>query len=559
MTVASLIEPWRTGGFNDLSGAVQDLLDEGVPLEDIDSEIYRRSPGRHVEFSAWTFGALTDYRARTHLEAPRTRGYPPRIFISYRRVGSIAVRRSVVLAEALEDAGYEVIWDGALEGEQEMTDLADFYAEIARSDIGLVLLESEYWDTDEEGMRLWLYEEFYGLYKMHRLGLLELVYVLCDGFAGFPLNYVDHSIAVLDARGDDLAPLVIGLLGEYKQLRFDHAEEDELGARAGSIIRACVRARPVEAELHVKALRGRYAGSEEFALAWAYYLWASGQIQSATQAALSLIRSNPSVPTVYLATKLLWLMDRDRAAFALASHLVFHTSLWQQSAVFIKGDASERVGLPLTAANHFRVLSHTKSELRQTGNRLVPVRLLMLLVESSHVGRDEIEQALQVLEDEDLVALAPDGNPARIEHLMGRARHRLRAPVNGPDAIVCDNCRSRYPTGTSVCLYCGTVHAHVDVDMPCPMCRVGDTIVTVETTLPFCPSCRMMFGPLEELFTRGRPGLFLGRGIAISGRNENSPHYVDLCPKLFAGRSYASPPYANDVDPRWWHRADQAR
>jgi TIR domain-containing protein len=90
------------------------------------------------------FLALLELELRTILRRPHARGYPPRIFIAYRRATPDDIAWCLSLANALTENGYEVLLDELVITGFDADAIARFMAQIADADIALLVPTEDY-------------------------------------------------------------------------------------------------------------------------------------------------------------------------------------------------------------------------------------------------------------------------------------------------------------------------------------------------------------------------------------------------------------------------------
>jgi hypothetical protein len=123
--------------------------------------------------------AYVDHELGKQLRRPMARGYPPKIFISYRRESAEHIKWCEDLAGELKLAGYEVMLDELAipAGKASPELLARFVGQLAAADVALMIITPAATST-EHGIRRWMYEEWYRISALHTWGLLEIVGVI---------------------------------------------------------------------------------------------------------------------------------------------------------------------------------------------------------------------------------------------------------------------------------------------------------------------------------------------------------------------------------------------
>src|SRR5215470_14194294 len=197
--------------------------------------------------------AYLDYELREHLRRPMTRGYPPRIFISYRRETPEHVQWCMELARKLQSAGYDVMLDALAvpEDNPPPETIGRFVGQLATADVALVVLTPSYLGTERE-MRRWIYEEWLRIAALREWGLLEVVGVIRGGewwnsilkregeWGNWVVSFTGRD-ALIDLSGQSPADLrpVLDFFGRYSGPRILEADELLLAENAGACITAC--------------------------------------------------------------------------------------------------------------------------------------------------------------------------------------------------------------------------------------------------------------------------------------------------------------------------------
>jgi hypothetical protein len=390
---------------------------------------------------------------RAILRRPHARGYPPRIFISYRRGSPDDISWCVRLADALESNGYEVLLDerhlarpGGLTHE-----LARFMALMADADVALVVATEGFLrhDSGEGSMRDWIWEEWSRLGTLNNWGLLEIVFAHRDGEMrpGEIVKPLGARSAYLDLRADpsDFAP-VVDFFGRYEGKRLSEADRARLGERAAAAIRLS-HSDPAGARRALSAIAD-LAGTEEHGVAEAYVLAGVGEREKAAARAVAVLASNPTLPTGFLLAKLLWEHDFDHEAFAAFAQLSEAPSLWRHRMRDSMANVLLRADLYRAAMNQYRWAVAAVGSVDLGG----------YWSSFPEAAKEFCEDQLAALEDK-----------------LG--------PVAGPR---CTYCRSEFPDGWHVCVHCGTTRPQGE---QCGMCD-GEPFMTDPLELGYCPVCR---------------------------------------------------------------------
>jgi len=455
-----------------------------------------------------------DYELREHLRKPMARGYPPKLFISYRRETPEHVRWCAGLARKLEAAGYKVLLDALEFPERDPSpeELARFVGRFATADVAVIVLTPEYVGTNDE-MRRWIFEEWQRITSLRETGMLEIVWIvrgagwyehgLGHGQVG-PIGVFDAVIDLSDhAEGDD-AP-VLDFFGQYAGVRLSDSEQDQLARDASSCILACRERDEPTAAGSLDAIRG-YPGTEEYRIANAAYHAAFRSPEQAIFLAEEIRKKNPTLPGSAALGTNLWLADLDHYAFRVLAEITESRSLWREVFRFYMSEILVSQSLARSAINHlgWLVKELESPARRQTGREGEDERLL-------GEAREELAR---------LASLADSPTPLGPWIADGRLELDQQ----------CEHCDARYSSSGGACAVCGTLHPAEA--KTCWMCGEG---VLLWPNLPFCPVCRMSFA--EENGKRS--------AYSVIPRNPGQRFSV-LWPQANAGTRAPTPPEADN-------------
>jgi len=414
--------------------------------------------------------AYLDYELREHLRKPMARGYPPKLFISYRRETPGHVAWCADLARKLEAAGYQVLLDALTfpEHNPSPAELARFVGQFAKTDVAVIVLTPAYAGTEDE-MRRWLFEEAQRITSLRNTGMLEIVWIIRESgwYEDNPANAAPHEIldAVIDLsdRADgDVGP-VLEFFGQYEGPRLSDSEQDQLARDANSCILACRERDQLAAAAGLDAIRS-YRDTEEYRIANAGYHAAFGSAEEAILLAEEVRRNNPTLSgSAALATSL-WLADLDHYTFRIMAEITESPSLWRAQFHYQMSDILARQNLVRSAINQLSWL------VKQLGSQ-----------ERRGADPDERNEWLLSQAREQrakLTRLADTPSPLGLWMADGRLE---------PDQQ-CENCDARYCSAGGACALCGTLHP--TQAKACWMC--GEPVL-LWANLPFCPVCRMSF------------------------------------------------------------------
>jgi TIR domain len=435
------------------------LLDKNGRVRDLD-EIRRDSGGTIAQF------AYLDYELGRHLRQPMARGYPPRIFFSYRRETSEHVRWCKDLAGELHNAGYGVMLDALAIQEEDpsMETIARFVGQLATADVALVVVTPSYVGTERE-MRQWMFEEWSRIEILRTVGLLEVVGVIRAGdFRNSMARFNPALDALIDLSGRNQADRrpVLDFFGEYRGPRIREADELLLAQNANACITASQQRDETKAATHLSRLQP-FKETEEFRVADVSYNAFFRPQGRAIQLAEEARGKNLTFSALAEMAHGLWAADLDDYAFRPMAEIAQFPSWWRGFFHLIMGETLERRGFLHSALNHLSwcVTVQLEGTLEQFG--ALPDELL-------DQARDDIRTIQRIM------AKGPAALPATAERRLPEPDKR------------CDVCGARYSSAGSACALCGTLHGHGVAN--CEMC--GYDVVSWRKLI-FCPVCRSGF------------------------------------------------------------------
>jgi TIR domain len=403
------------------------------------------------------FLGLMELEIGSIMRRPHARGYPPRIFVSYRRESPEDIAWCDQLAQKLEANGYDVLLDERELGRSVLdglpfAELARFMALLADSDVALVIASTGF-VGESKSMRNWIFEEWSRIGYLDDMGLLEKVVVHRSGDIDDDglFGRVGSRSAYIDLRADpeDHTP-VLEFFGRYGGPRLDEAARARLGESAARAVELSLR-RPPEVDGARRAFEAisDLADTEEHGVAEAHVRAAEGDRPGCRTAAIETLRRNPTLPSGFLLARLLWLQDFDREAFAACAQLSEGPSFWRHFMRAIMGDVLVREGLFRAAMNQFTwcLVANGSPQLGGYWSQCDPPAL--------------------------------DDWRERLAELAG--------VVEPTPTAACPHCQAEFPQGWYACVYCGTTYPAGE---PCRMCDGDPPHVPPITELSFCPVCR---------------------------------------------------------------------
>jgi hypothetical protein len=401
---------------------------------------------------------LLELELRERLRRPHARGYPPRLFISYRRGSDEDVAFAVRLAEELEANGYDVLLDERVLGPaaEDPREVAKFIGVLADVDVALLVVTDGYLQHEgqENSMREWIFEELMRIKLLTDWGLLETVVVHRDGEIGggiFGPLRDRHGYVDLRAAPSDPGP-ASACFEPWEGIRLDPEQRARLGDRAAEVVVASLQggeANP-EAALAAYAEIEDLTGTEEQVVAAAHAALAAGDKRRMRELALDGLNRNPTLPGAFLLARLLWKNECHREAFTAFAALSEAPSLWRYGMREMMAATLVLANSPRAAVNQLRWCSAA-----QEGATLKDPVL-------SELGID--------------VPATLDGLVA--DTFVVGARH-------------CGRCAAEFPPGWNACVHCGTTCPPGEA---CGICAGDPPLMEDPGTLGFCPVCKRIEG-----------------------------------------------------------------
>lgn len=315
--------------------------------------------------------ALVEMHLLEGLNTPKTRGYPPRVFVSYRRTDTETIQWVGRLATAIEARGYRVDVDENAIGKERPSpdELAEYIGRMALADIFLVVLCEEYLPA-ENGMRAWLWEEWSRLARMRNWGVAEVLTVLRSGDledAPAPIIRVSGTLdALVDVRDhpDDIT-LVVQMFPPYTGLKLTDPESRQLATSASAVIAAARASRWNDCDQAYHALKAiPFAnGTEEYCLA---AVWHASFFEKEAEKRWGALKRfgacGPGIPSTSSAATALWLADYNLAAIRLFAPISEAPSLWRGEAHHVMGEYFRGTEEWLAARNHLHFAAQLMDE-----------------------------------------------------------------------------------------------------------------------------------------------------------------------------------------------------
>lgn len=505
----------------------------GVEWQDVDEHVLDKN-GDVRPFSevvdrlsslTWATHAMLEYHMREALKRPRARGYPPRIFISYRRETPDHCAWCSRLAEAIEALGYDVYLDLITIGQDPSpTEIAEFISKLVDSDIALVVITESYLKEqgEDDTMREWLYQEWSRIQALQGWGLLEVILAVRSTSGPTPvINFEANITKIIDLRaspGDFTR--ILDFLGTYRGSRYSRDDQAWLANTAATVIASAKSDNATIARARLDEI-AKFLHTEEYQLANTFVLAAEGDRDGAVSAALSLIRTRPSLPTVAETARKLWLLDADLEAFPTLAELAEIPSLWRLQTHYMMADILRRNRMPHAAINHFgwclwvagdSCLDFSRG-LRAEGELELNLRGRLAIVWFLVGNFEEYQKYWAGLPESEFPPLWDD------PQIVLEAYDLQSDPMARFDTgLRCMFCQGVYFRNGRVCVFCGACYGRAPaaafdrVTNDCQMCKSSGTVISHDE-VPYCPVCRIDFvgdapTPVISRLPRGPGGLF---------------------------------------------------
>lgn len=499
--VANLIPRDIPGIGSEAGDVIEHVLDERGNVREF-NEIADRMSSRN-----WATFALLEYNMIEALRKPRARGYPPKIFISYRRETPEDVDWVKRLAREIEALGYKIYLDQmAIDSDPSEAELASFVAKLADSDIAIVVVTGSYLTEgrQENSMREWLYQEWTRIQALQGWGLLELILLVRSSTGPTPfVNFEAIVTKIIDIRAapDDFTP-ALQFLEAYSGPSYSDADRESLAEISALAIDQARSGNHADALLNLDHI-AHLADTEEYRLAEALVLAAGPDRESAVARGLALLESRPTFPIAAEAARALWILDADLKVFPYLAEMVEIPSLWRFQIHYMMADILRRNRMPYAAISHFGWCLYNAGDPEldfargpkpeDAAKHNLKARLGMLWFLVGDAQEYEAYYAGAQAEDPGLPSLLEDIG------LMFEAISLQRDPMATFDSgLRCNFCRGIYYRTGYVCVSCGASYGkpHKDdvglVTRDCGMCHKKGTIVSHEKSIS-CAVCRIIY------------------------------------------------------------------
>jgi hypothetical protein len=458
--MVSNLTPRRVQGFGAEAAYIEsDLLDKAGRVRDL-------PPGDYLMQFAYL-----DYLLREHLGRPMARGYPPRIFFSYRRETAEHRQWCMDLAGELQVAGYDVRLDVLAVPEDNPSPeiIAQFVAQLAIADVALVVLTPSYLGTELQ-MRRWIFEEWTRIEALRTWGLLEVVGIIRERkLRNSMVRFNPGLDALIDLSSRNQADRrpVLDFFGKYRGPQIPEGDGLRLAQNASACITACRKRDEPAAAMHLSRIK-QFQETEEFRVANVSYHAAFRSPGRAIQLAEEARAKNLTFPASAELAHSLWTADLDDYAFRAVAEIAESPSWWRGFFHLIMGETLQQRGFLLSALNHLSWCITVQFPGSWERASRLPEKLL-------DQAREDIRLTQRII-GRGPVALPPS------------AERRLPEPDRK-----CDICGARYSSAGSACALCGTLHPHGATN--CEMCGYG--VISWQEML-FCPVCRTDFKGVQD-------------------------------------------------------------
>ena len=568
--MVSYLRPIKCDGLQAEAAEIDKLLLEGVPEAELEDQIllrHGRKEGEPENKGLFpTIPILAELRIRELLKKPRSRGYPPRVFVSYRRTGTEAINRASTIANALRNAGYHVLFDEFQENLDEWRNLGRFYGNIAQADLCVVIVSKGYVGNDSV-VRDWIFEEINRIRRLHSFGLVELVYVVdndyCVDQTVYPLDWNESGIGIIREKDfDSSVNALLEMLGSYTGKILSENEERFFNEKISECLAYIAQGEKRQAANILALLTSKFGGTEEVELLSVELFYALGENQQAVEIAKNTLSLNPSPTTAFELAVALWRSDEYVASFTVFSELVFRPSARRVDIIWYMADILRRLGAYHSAANYYRLLLSDSTGIRLLGAENLQVQARAYLIYTLTLIGVCDEELLNNL----FIKLC-EHDPAELLQLpysidaikdminsYSSGRGELDKPI---EEKLCPSCTARYPLDSVVCINCGAVFpGHIGSFADCGLCGSKSSTLKAEIPLPACPTCHKLHIPANRFEEEWPEGLLVGNVISIDGFQHRNDYWLNLSPSMKGHAEFLAPKYASRslVDGRWWNR-----
>jgi hypothetical protein len=454
------------------------------PFADVEAELGNR----------FALLVLLDHELGTRLSRPRARGYPPRLFISYRRESAAHIEWCINLAQQLEQYGYECVLDHFFLAGDDPEAIAAFIGRLGDADAAIVVVTPSYLRGDDpNSMRDWLFEEWERIQYLESWGVLEVVLAVRDGdpdqlWGGY--SATRYAVVDLRPSAGDATPL-LNMLGSYDGPRLSESARDELALGAARAVGAAMDNDVADVAPALEAIE-RFEGTEEHYLALLAFTLVNRSDDGITEP-LPRPPMELSLASTVIAARLLWRFDCDVASFKLCAEAAEGASLWRNELHMLMGDMLVRFERTLDAINHFNwcARTHASEEMgaywssNPRTNAWAAARAARLWAELGDGTRfaAAISRALE---------LDPESEEARdLASVFGNLPQG--ATNDASEIVECRECGALAYEPGAMCALCGT---HGVANSNCVLC---DAPVVARNELPYCPICRRGAGDDGEM------------------------------------------------------------
>lgn len=405
---------------------------------------------------------LPHYYSYSMAREPRSRGYPPRIFLSYRRSSHEHIEWCHNVAVGIRARGYEVYLDDeVLGGKVDTASLSRLTSLLYDCDVALMVLSPGYAAADDS-MRLWIYEEYHAISLLRGLGYLEVVVLWRDGevpYGGESDGFVQVSQTidlVVDCR-DDASSLASALMPfpPYVGPVLGHSEQRDLAKNVVHLIDNLQSRQDKTEASRIMSSISKFADTEEYDLAACVYQARFGLRFEALRHARQGLAKNPGVGTSFEFALQLWLIDFDSQALQIFCDISESPSDRRDWSHMLIAQVMSSAGQYRNAANH------------------VNWRLRRL---TSRPGEPLYNH------------LAKRGSKRDIAETK-RLYESLLRPSFPPVEQSCEFCGAMFPRRGCVCASCGAIFSSGRQAGKCSICR-RDRSLLDSTSLNMCPICR---------------------------------------------------------------------
>ncbi|RTL25937.1 MAG: hypothetical protein EKK47_22305 [Burkholderiales bacterium] len=302
-------------------------------------------------------------------QRPRLDGYPPRVFISYRRASQGHIDDAKRIADQLRGLNYNVLFDEDEVQQSESPDVsvAHYIARTAEAHVFAMLVHDEYLSEDLQVTRRWLFEEQQKMRLLYAAGRAKATVIwMCSADPPQPgqSDWAFKGVDVIDLRDRDWNRLA-QFFPKYEGFELNEHEETKLIELLETIDSAALDDLPMLKGTLLNDHPQSWLAIPEFLLALLRFALAEGKLDMVRDGIKTEILPRLDVrlspPIRYRAVCLLFEIDHSDDYHRVIEYgsplLRFNRASWLPRIHHIVGHAFDGLSSPLSAVNHLRFSS----------------------------------------------------------------------------------------------------------------------------------------------------------------------------------------------------------